>query len=98
MLPSWLDASPSIKFGELLARFFIDNVPHDPKVSEKKFAAKTSAVLQKMDKQIDDFKAEQKLNLYKKAKLGNAFKWALRDSGHDQEYIDKLTDWLVARL
>jgi hypothetical protein len=98
MLPNWLDASPSVKFGELLAQFFIDNVPHDPQVSEKKFATKATAVMQKMAKQIDNFKAEQKLNIYKKAKLGNAFKWALRDSGYDQEYIDKLTDWLVTRL
>ena len=98
MMPNWLDASASIEFGESLAQFFVENIPHDPKVSEKKFAAKTSAVLEKMDRQIDKFKAEHKLNIYKKAKLGNAFKWALKDSGHDQHYIDKLTDWLVTRL
>jgi hypothetical protein len=98
MMPSWLDASPSIKFGESLARFFLDNAPHDPKVSEKKFAAKTTAVLEKMNRQVEEFKAKNSLNIYKKAKLGNAFKWTLRDSGHDQAYIDKLTDWLVTRL
>lgn len=98
MLPSWLDAKPSIEFGESLARFFIENVPHGPQVSEKKFAVKTSAALEKMDRQIGTFKAEHKLNIYTKAKLGNAFKWALRDSGHDREYIDKLTDWLMTRL
>ena len=98
MLPTWLDASPSITFGESLARFFLENVPHDPKVSEKKFAVKTSTTLEKMDRQIATFKSGHKLNLYKKAKLGNAFKWALRDSGHDKDYIDKLTDWLMTRL
>jgi hypothetical protein len=98
MMPSWLDASPSIKFGESLAHFFVENVPHDPNISEKRFAIKTSAVLEKMDRKINAFKTEHRLNVYKKAKLGNAFKWALKDSGHDQEYIDKLTDWLVARL
>lgn len=98
MIPSWLDAGPSIKFGESLARYFLDNVPHDPGVSEKKFAAKTAAVLENMSRQIDKFRAQNPLNVYKKAKLGNAFKWALKDSGHDQAYIDKLTDWLVTRL
>jgi hypothetical protein len=98
MLPNWLDASPAIKFGESLAQFFLDSAPHDPKVSEKKFATKTNAVLEKMDRRISTFKADHKLNLYKKAKMGNAFKWALRDSGHDKEYIDKLTDWLMTRL
>jgi hypothetical protein len=98
MLPNWLDASPSIKFGESLAQFFVENAPHDPKVSEKKFAIKTSAVLERMDRKIEAFKADHKLNIYKKAKLGNAFKWTLKDSGHDKEYIDKLTDWLVTRL
>jgi hypothetical protein len=98
MLPSWLDASSSIKFGESLAQFFLEKSPRDSKVSEKKFASKTSATLQKMDQQIEIFKSEHKLNIYKKAKLGNSFKWTLKDSGYDQEYIDKLTDWLMTRL
>lgn len=98
MIPGWLDASSSIEFGESLARFFLEKSPRDPKASEKKFAVKTSAVLQKMDEQITAFKASHKLNIYKKAKLGNAFKWALKDSGYDAEYIDKLTDWLMTRL
>jgi hypothetical protein len=38
------------------------------------------------------------MNMFKKAKLGNAFKWFLRDAGYDTEYVDGLTEWLMERL
>ena len=48
--------------------------------------------------QVERFKAENKLNTYKKAKLGNAFKWALKDAGYEAAYIEKISEWLMLRL
>ena len=43
-------------------------------------------------------KVSERLNVYKKGKLANAFLWKLRDSGCSQDYANQLTDWLSVRL
>jgi hypothetical protein len=98
MFFSWFDASAATAFGTTLAGFFAQRVPRDAAVSDKKFAAKAQDVLGKMALQVDRFKAENGLNTYKKAKLGNAFKWALKDAGYPPAYIEKLSEWLMVRL
>ena len=44
------------------------------------------------------FKADHKLNAYKTAQLGNAFKWTLKDRKYDAAYVDHMTNWLVLKL
>ena len=51
-----------------------------------------------MAEQIGDFKLENKLNLYKKAQLGNAFKWALLEAGYSGKDVDELTTALMHQL
>ena len=94
----WLNAAAAKEFGAGLAQFYIERVPVALAVTEKKFAAKSKDVLDKMGLQVARFKETNSLNTYQKAQLGNAFKWALRDAGHDTAYVDRLTEWLVARL
>lgn len=94
----WFDAKEEQAFGLALARFYIERVPFETPWREKKFAVKTQEVLKKVDLQVQQFKAQHALNFFKKAKLGNAFKWALRDAGYDTEYVDGLTEWLMTRL
>lgn len=98
MLFSWLDAAAAKEFGTSLARFYIERIPVDSAASDKKFASKSKDLLEKMALQIARFKESNRLNTYKKAQLGNAFKWTLRDAGYDSTYIDRLTDWLVTKL
>ncbi len=98
MIFGWFDATEAKRFGASLAVFYIAQMPADQKVSEKKFAAKTESTMRSMAGKVANFKAAHRLNGYKKAQLGNTFKWALRDAGYDAAYIDKLTDWLVTRL
>lgn len=94
----WFDAKEAQHFGTSLARFYIDRVPFEAPFSKNKFATKTQEVLKKIDLQVDQFKQGRDLNMYKKAKLGNAFKWALRDAGYDVDYVNELTEWLMLRV
>lgn len=94
----WLDAKEEQAFAKEIAQFYIERVPFESPFSTKQFAAKTQEVLKKVDLQVQKFKNGRSLNLYKKAKLGNAFKWALRDAGYDTEYVNGLTEWLMLRL
>jgi hypothetical protein len=95
---SFFNAREAKSFGTVLANFFIAQMPVKQALDEKKFAAKTQSTLRSIDEKIGAFKAAHPLNGYKKAQLGNTFKWALKDAGYDADYVDKLTDWLITRL
>jgi hypothetical protein len=94
----WFNTRDAKEFGSSLAMFYIAQMPVDLKLSEKKFAAKTESAMRAMTAKINAFKTAHPLNGYKKAQLGNTFKWTLRDAGYQTAYVDKLTDWLVTRL
>lgn len=98
MMLSWFDASEAKKFGQELARFFLERIPVAAQLGDKAFTLKADKVLFKINGQITRFKQSNKLNTYKKAQLGNAFKWALRDAGVSIDYADKLTNWLMMQL
>lgn len=94
----WFNAKRAEEFGTSLAKFFIEKMPADKQMNDAKFAAKTEYLLTKMSAQIQVFKQSEKLNFYKTAKLGNAFKWTLKDAGVDPALSAKLLEWLVAIL
>lgn len=41
---------------------------------------------------------QNKLGVYKKAKLGNVFKWKLKELGYSDEFIENATKEIVTRL
>lgn len=95
----WLNAKEATEFGAHLADFFIRRVPLvDSKNAQKTSMANKRAVLNEMFRQIEKFKTEHAMNFYKKAKLGNAFKWALLDAGYDSEIVDDLTKEVLLQL
>lgn len=98
MVFGWLDAGKAKEFGKALAIFFIEQVPYDDQIKQKKFALKTQKVLQKMQAQILRFKTANRLNAYKKAQLGNTFKWTMKEAGFEPAYVEKLTEWLMLNI
>ena len=41
---------------------------------------------------------QHKLGVYKKAKLGNVFRWKLKELGYSQTFVERTTKELVTRL
>ena len=98
MVLSWFDAAEAKKFGASLAQFFLERVPKASKKGDKEFAKKVDQALEKMVVQIVQFKQQNKLNTYKKAQLGNVFKWTLLDAGIATDYADEMTKWLMQKI
>lgn len=44
------------------------------------------------------YHAEHKLTIYKKAKLGNVFKWKLKELGYTDAFAERATKEIVTRL
>jgi len=95
---SWLSTKASEQFGKDLASSLLADLTGLVNKSDAKFSAKAEKVLALADARLHEFKARERMNFYKKAKLANAFLWALRDSGCPPEYANRLTDWLSVRL
>jgi hypothetical protein len=97
-LLSWFDAAEAKKFGASLAQFVIERIPKASQKSDKEFARKVDYALEKMTVRIVQFKQQHKLNTYKKAQIGNAFKWTLLDADVSADYADELTKWLLQKI
>lgn len=89
----WFNAAQAEQFGTALAKFYAGKLPLGVDKSGKK-----EFVANKMAEQVSEFKLEHKLNFYKKAQLGNAFKWTLKEAGYTDEEINQLTGVLMRQL
>jgi hypothetical protein len=98
MVLSWFDAKEAKRFGTELAHFFMERLPLETGDKKSKSMTRKQEVLDKMFQQAGRFKLEHKLNIYRKAQLGNVFKWELKDAGYDPEFVDELTKALMLRL
>lgn len=94
----WFSTRESERFGKELAGFLLKEISGSVDKANAKFTAKAEKALVRADQQVRDFKARERLNVYKKAKLANAFLWSLKDAGCSTEYANQLTDWLSVRL
>ena len=92
------NAREASDFGERLANLLIERTPSEGALGKGRVTKKHEAMLHQLEQQVTRFKAEHKLNTYKKAKLGNRFKWVLREKGYDAEYVDQVTNWLMFKL
>lgn len=95
---SWFSTSDSVRFGQDLARFVLSELAAAGQKKEAKFSAKAEKALLRADQRVREFKGQERMNFYKKARLANAFLWTLKDSGCPQDFADQLTEWLSVRL
>ncbi len=98
MITGWFDASEAEAFGNMLAEFYGEKFRETEKAAAHKKIGKQQKLVAQVLLKAQQFKATHKLNPYKKAKLGNAFKWKLRDLGHHAELIDQMTKDLMLAL
>ncbi len=94
----YFDAGEAEKFGRSLANLFIKKIPPEGPGDNKKKMAKQLEVVDQMYLQIEQFKKANGLNIYKKAKLGGAFKEEMALAGYPPEFIDQVTKGLMLKL
>lgn len=66
----------------------------DQMVSQKRL----TAILEEAFSRAHQFNQEQKLGMFKKARLGNTFKWELKEMGYDEKFVDMATEGLIVYL
>lgn len=63
-------------------------------LSEKRL----TRILEEICSQAATFKNEHKLGVYKKARLGNTFRWSLEELGYSKKFVETATEGLVVYL
>jgi hypothetical protein len=71
-----------------------------PPAKEQQSAAekRLSSILEDICNKALRFKSEHKLGVYKKARLGNTFRWELEERGYSKMFIETATEGLVVYL
>jgi tetratricopeptide (TPR) repeat protein len=105
MLLKWLNASDATEVGTGLADFVLQSDSGSAGIRRKADKPQAQAqaqelqkFLQKFFQRVDHEVRPLKLNLLKRAKLANSFKWRLQEQGVEQQLVDELTQALVLRL
>ena len=70
------------------------DVAPDRKISH----ARLTKVLEDTLMQAVEFQRNHKLGLFGKAKLGNEFKWRLKELGYTQKFVDVATEGLMVYI
>ena len=85
------------KFAKDLAQDISQRYPvaiaNDP--ARKVSANRLTAILEDAFGQAAQFATEQKLGFFKKAKLGNTFRWELKELGYDEKFVEIATEGLI---
>jgi len=64
------------------------------KISQKRLAT----ILEDTFSRAIDFRREHKLGVYKKARLGNTFRWELQEMGYSDKFVEVATEGLVVYI
>jgi len=92
----WFDCSAVDAFADGAVADLVKRVPPASMAAPGKSTAKRlKSINDQIFARAEAFARSTPLNLYKKAHLGNRVKWALREAGYNQEFVDALTYELV---
>jgi Flp pilus assembly protein TadD len=99
MLLDWLDARDATRVGAILAEDFVMQKAAGSRAAAHGVSSgQPQKLLQKFLQRVDREARGLELNLFKRAKLANSFKWRLLEKGVEREIADELTQALVLRL
>jgi hypothetical protein len=57
-----------------------------------------TSILEEAFSKATEFKTQHKLGVYKKARLGNTFRWELKELGYSDKFVEVATEGLVVYI
>ncbi|TYC49989.1 hypothetical protein ETQ85_25545 [Zoogloea oleivorans] len=98
MIFSWFNAAEAKKTATTLAENFAKGFPADQGKPDKKSQARKEKAAQMLFFQAKAFAREHRLNIYKKARFGQAFQKRLAELGYNDEFSRTLTQEVLVAL
>lgn len=93
----WLQGKHIDEFARDLAREFASRYPLEMAKGspDKKQEKKLGRALNYVYRQAREFRHDRRLGVYGTARLGNGFKWELREMGYQYDFIEEATNGLI---
>ena len=99
MLLGWFATKEVDAFADSIVAEVVKRFPQSGvDVSTRKSAQRAMKNLEMMYSSITAFAVERRPNLYQKARFGNRLKWALKDAGYPEPFIDVVTHEFLKQL
>lgn len=97
MTLEWFDTKEVDALADRMAKDLVRRVPPSTTDDQgRKAAANRDKRRDSIRRQVRDFTSKHRLNIYKKARLANRFKWALYEAGYTKALVDEMTFELAA--
>jgi hypothetical protein len=95
----WFDTSDIDEFARSIAAELIKRVPPSSlEEGGKKTVGQLKSSHHAIFSRAENFARTAKLNLYRRARVGNSFRWALKDAGYPPELVEAWTYELVTLI
>lgn len=96
----WLPGRQIDDFSRELAAQLASRYPPElsSRTPNKKREKKLGRALNHIYKQAREFTHERRLGVYGRARLGNGFKWELREMGYEHDFIEDATRGLILEV
>jgi hypothetical protein len=95
----WFETGEVDDFARSIAVELVKRVPPTSlEARDEKAAKRLANTHQAVFSRAAQFARTHKLNVYKKARLGNQFRWALKEAGYPAEFIQSWTYELVTLI
>ncbi len=94
---NWLQGTHIDEFSRELAQEFATRYPLETAKgsTDKKLEKKLGRALNHVYRQARGFRQDRRLGVYGTARLGNGFKWELREMGYEHDFIEEATKGLI---
>jgi hypothetical protein len=89
------------EFAKSLARELAKQCPPDPAAEGARpnvTPKRLGSALEQICGKALGFREQHDLGIYKKARLGNTFRWELSDIGYGKDFVDDVTQRLVVHI
>jgi hypothetical protein len=96
MVWAWFDTKEVDALVERLIQDFRAKVPPDAAPSSKKDEERLRRTHDRILDQAREFACNRRVNVYKKARLANRFKWGLLEAGYSKGFVDEVAYELAA--
>lgn len=88
MVLAWFDTRAVDALAERLIQGFVERVPLTQAGAAA--AKKSRRAHDQVLRQAHEFARDNRLNVYKKARLANRFKWGLLEAGYPKPFVDEM--------
>ncbi len=95
MFGDWFNTKEVDEIADAIVADLVQRLPPSPGPHTRKTADRLRKTHDVIFARLEQFVRSHRLNIYKKAHLGNRVKWALREAGYSNEFTDALSYELV---